>query len=439
MILLAFLTLTARGQVKFPEYIEHNDPTLALVDQEQIRGHHWSVIDKTARNAIPGDKREIGMLVTWIESAKYTTQRFQGANVTDLQWTNDVNWTRFVINSDTIVYADTAFYALQALNADTSDYVRNLISVDSINFNEVALDNYTQGNLRYDSASQSLQFLNDISDFRHNLGYEFVVRVWNESGGLIPNGTVVNLDTIHMNGQPIPTIRRAGNLGIDSLIPIGVTTVDIPNNSHGIVTLFGEVKGLNTTAFNTRDVLYVGNNGQFTNVSPEPPAFNLAIGFVFYADNDSGSIYIQPQPPTYLPSPHVAADTSRYNTVLPIITQNVFEYLPISDTQLDDNHGFIIAGDSVQVLQRGAYTIALNLSYIGNAQSDVWRKGVFLNGVEKNTVSRSTTSTSVGNSTVIASFFVEAGDWISFRMTNESADRDPTISDLSWEIIFLHR
>jgi hypothetical protein len=427
LILLMFLTLTARGQVKFPEYIEHNDPTKALVDQEQIRGHHWSVIDKAARDAIPGDKREIGMLVTWIESLQYTTQRFQGANVTDLEWTDDLNWTRFVIPTDTIAVADTAIF------------VKNLTSVDSISFNEIDLLTYNKGNLRYDSATQSLQFQNDLPDFNHNLGYEHAARFFNNTGTTILNGELLTPSTVRVNGSIVPTVRRAGNSTIDSIQLVGMATVETPDQEFGVVTIIGPVNGLDLSSFSDGDLLYVGTNGSFTNVNPGPPDFSLLIGKIFYADNDSGQIYMFPGNIQYLPSPHISADTSRISFVLPIITQNVFEYLPISDTQVDDNHGFIIEGDSVQVLQSGAYTFALNLSYIGNAQSDVWRKGIFCNGVEKNTVSRSTTSTSVGNSTVIASFLVEAGDWISFRMTNESDVRDPTISDLGWEIIFLHR
>lgn len=433
------LTVATQGQVKFPEYIENADPTKALVDQEQIRGHHWSVIDKTARNAIPSDKREIGMLVTWIESGAYTTQRFKGLGVTDLIWQNDTNWTAIVSAIDTIQYSTFSDTATRALDADTADFVRNIINVDSIVFNGITHEGHTEGEITYDTISHTLQFQNDIVGFNHNLGYEFVARVWNGSGTAINNGTVVTIDTIKMNGQPIPTIMKAGNLAIDSLIPIGVTTVGIADQSYGIVTLFGEVKGLNTSAFNTGDPIYVGNDGQMTNVNPEPPAFSTYLGVCFYADNDSGSVYIQPQPPQYLPSPHISADTSRYNTILTINTLGVFEYLPISQTHIADTHGFYVVGDSVYCEVSGAVTIALNLSYIGNIQSDTWRKGIFLNGVEVNTVSRSTASTSVGNSTVIATVAIEAGDYLSFKMTNESADRDPTISDLSWEIIYLHR
>jgi hypothetical protein len=339
-------------------------------------------------------------------------------------------------------YADTsnfAHYADSVNFADTSNYVKNLTSVDSISFNEINLLTYNQGNLRYDSATQSLQFQNDLPDFNHNLGYEHTARFFNNTGTTILNGELLTPTTVRVNGSIVPTVRRAGNSTVDSIQLVGMSTVETPDQEFGVVTLIGAVNGLDLSAYSDGDLLYVGTNGGFTNVNPETPDFSLLIGKVFYADNDSGQIYMFPGKIEYQPSPHISADTSRISYVLPIITQNVFEYLPISDTQIDDQHGFEVIGDSVLCLQGGAITIALNLSYIGNAQSDVWRKGIFCNGIEVNTVSRSTTSTSVGNSTVIASFFVSTGDYISFKMTNESDVRDPTISDLGWEIIYLHR
>jgi hypothetical protein len=427
LILLILTATTVKAQVKFPEYIEHNDPTKALVDQEQIRGHHWSVIDKVARDAVPADKREIGMLVTWIQNSKYVTKRFQGSTTLNVDWVNDLNWTEIITESDTITYADTAIY------------VKNLTAVDSISFNEINLLTYAQGNLRYDSATQSLQFQNDLPEFNHNLGYEHAARYFNNTGTTIQNGELLTPTTVKVNGSIVPTVRRAGNSTIDSIQLVGMATTTVLDQEYGVVTLIGPVNGLDYSAYNDGDKAYVGHNGKVTNINPEPPSFSLVVGQIFYADNDSGQIYMFPGKIEYQPSPHISADTSRINYVLPIITQNVFEYLPISETELDDKHGFEVVGDSVLVQQDGSITIALNLSYIGNAQSDVWRKGVFCNGMEVNTVSRSTTSTSVGNSTVIASFYVFAGDYLSFKMTNESAVRNPTISDLSWEIIYLHR
>jgi hypothetical protein len=306
-----------------------------------------------------------------------------------------------ILNSVNSAYSDTANYSLFADTAnfahyadsvdfaDTANFVKNLTSVDSISFNEINLITYTKGNLRYDSATQSLQFQNNLPDFNHNLGYEHAARYFNNTGTTIEDGTLLTPLGAKVNGSIVPMVRRAGNSTVDSIQLVGISTTTTLDQEYGVVTLIGPVNGLDFSAYSDGDLVYVGNNGGLTIIPPEPPAFSLLIGKIFYADNDSGQIYMFPGKIEYNPSPHISADTSRYNTELIINTQNVFEYLPISDTEIDDSHGFLVVGDSVQILQDGAYTFALNLSYIGNAQSDTWRKGVFLNGIEKNTVSRS--------------------------------------------------
>lgn len=448
-MLLLIAAMSIQAQVKFPENIEHVDPTKPLVDQEQIKGTHWSVLDKTARNAIDDDKREVGMLVTWIESFNYVTKRFEAVNTLDVNWTDDVNWFGFITEIDTITYADTSFFSLvadtsnfalfadTAFIADTALFALKIDPVDSINFNEVDITQYNKGNLRYDSASQSLQFQNDLPDFNHNLGYEHVARYFNNTGTTIENGELLTPFGQKINGVIVPMVKRAGNGSLDSIQMVGMSTTRTLDQNYGVVTLIGPVNGLPISHYSDNDLVYVGNNGQHTNINPEPPELSLLLGKVIYADADSGQIYMFPGTVEFHPLPHISADTSRMSFVLDI-TQNLFEYLPISHTIIEDEQGFEVIGDSVLCEVSGFITIALNLSYIGNAQSDVWRKGMFINGIEKNTVSRSTTSTSVGNSTVIATMQVSAGEYISFKMTNESDDRDPTIVDLSWEIIFLH-
>ena len=117
--MLIITALSIKAQVKFPENIEHVDPTKPLVDQVQIKGTHWTVLDITARNAIADDKREVGMLVTWIESFNYVTKRFEAVNTLDVNWTDDANWFQMITQTDTIVYSDTSFFAFIS---DTSNF-----------------------------------------------------------------------------------------------------------------------------------------------------------------------------------------------------------------------------------------------------------------------------------------------------------------------------
>jgi len=426
-LILILLSITVQAQIKFPENLQHIDATKPLIDQVQIKGTHWSVADKTARNSISAYKREIGMLVTWVESSRYVTKRYEAVNTLDVNWTNDLKWFNLISENDTITYSDTAIY------------VKNLIEVDSINFNGTSKELHTNGNLIYDTISQSLQFHNDIVDFNHNLGYELVSRVYNQSGATILNGSVVRLvGSYKDNGKITLKIRLAGNGSSDSSVVLGMATIDIPNNSYGIVTLRGEVKGLNTSSCSSDSCnIYLGSAGNYIDTIPEPPNYSVNIGQVYYADNDSGRIFFSPNMQSFDPEPHISADTSRATIVLDL-TQNVFKKIPISHTILEDSFGFIFIGDSIKCLVGGHVNILFNMSYIGNIQNDVWRKGIFINNIEKHTVSRSTASTAVGNSTVMVNAEIEKDDYISFKMTNQSADRDPTIKDISFIITFLH-
>lgn len=309
---------------------------------------------------------------------------------------------------------------------------------------KLALDTITpsskyEGNLYYDANTRSMTFINDISNFEHNLGYELVTRVYNNTGVTINNGQVVRIvGNYKEDGKITPTVRLAGNSSVDSTLVLGMATASITTGNYGIVTLRGEVKGLNTTfCANDSCMFYLGTGGNLIATSPEPPKYSVLLGQIYYSDADSGRVFFNPSTPEFNPSPHISADTARWDSTVDL-TQNVFSYLPIGAFSVEDEYGYSTTGDSIQSQVAGHVTIAVNLSYTGNIQGDVWRKGIFLNGVEQHSVSRSTSGTSVGNSTIIKTLDIAVNDWISFKMTNESADRDPEINDFAYEIIFLH-
>ena len=424
------ITSASSGQVKFPEYLEHYDDTKALVDQEQVRGHHWSVIDKTARNAIPEDKREIGMLVTWIESSTYVTKRFQGANTTNTVWTNDLNWRSLIISTDTITYANIAFSAAEA---DTSDFVRNLTNVDSISLSGINGGiTHSEGALKYDSVTHSLQFQNDIIGFSHNLGYEVVSRVYNNTGVKIDNGKLVTVAGVYIDGDlRTPTVKLAQTDSITNLNPIAMATADIDPESYGVATLLGEVKGLNTSGYPNGSPLWADVNGGVRSTPPAPPAYALEIGFGLYADATNGSVYMQPQNVTLDPTPHFAADSSGILYTVPVSAANVYYKIPFAQTKIRDSEGFIIQGDSVQVLTGGHYDLNFGMSFNGNPTSETWQYGIFINGSPAYTKIRSTSSNATGDVNVKCYRVLKKNEWLSYRIRNTTGLGDPEILSIS--------
>lgn len=78
--------------IPYPDFINHNNPNLPLVDDNQLGGGYRVVADKTARNAIPLGKRKINGLVAWAENGQNVIMRYDGPDVTDVNWQNDSNW-----------------------------------------------------------------------------------------------------------------------------------------------------------------------------------------------------------------------------------------------------------------------------------------------------------------------------------------------------------
>lgn len=305
-----------------------------------------------------------------------------------------------------------------------------------INFKDTTFTAQSDGRLFYNENTKNLIFENDISDFEHNIGYELVKRVYNNSGSTITNGSIVRRTGTYVNGSRVPTVGLAGNGSADSSRVCGMATVDIPNNSYGIITIIGDVNFYNSSHL-TENQFYLGHAGSTIDTSPPPPYYSVDLGCVIYSDNDSGIVAFHFRNPTLDPTPIISSDTSGWLKLVSV-TQNIYTKFQISDFDLENNYGFTRLGDSIRCNVGGFVTIAMNTSYTGAVTSATWRKGIFLNGVNKHSVSRSTTSQAVGNSTVIKTLRVEVNDYISFRITNTTGNEDPTINDFSYQILYLH-
>jgi len=75
---------------KMSQSIESFDQATPLLDQSQISGGFKVVADLTARNALPLSMRNVGMVVSFPNTN--IIQKYIGANVTDVNWTNPSNW-----------------------------------------------------------------------------------------------------------------------------------------------------------------------------------------------------------------------------------------------------------------------------------------------------------------------------------------------------------
>jgi len=127
------------------------------------------------------------------------------------------------------------------------------------------------------------------------IGQEFLIKVLNDSGSIIPIGSIVYVNS-SINGRPTIRLARANQLDTDIVREIGgITAEDIPNNAEGFVISKGIINNINTSGFTVGDMLYVSPTdwGKFTNIKPEYPNYTVEVGIVNVSDNNVGEILVR--------------------------------------------------------------------------------------------------------------------------------------------------
>ena len=161
---------------------------------------------------------------------------------------------------------------------------------EGIKFNTNIISTPNIGELNWNDDDGALEY-GVTDEVVLQIGQENLVRVRNNSGELIPNGSIVS---------PIGVFNNRPSIGLlDATVSpraLGLTTTDILNNEDGYVTVFGLVRNLNTSAFTEGTTLYVSiTPGEFTDVIPPPPYYNIPIGIVIRQHIDDGIVFINPK------------------------------------------------------------------------------------------------------------------------------------------------
>jgi hypothetical protein len=153
---------------------------------------------------------------------------------------------------------------------------------------------YAEGRVFYDSTAHTLNYYNDNSQMSVNIGQEQIIRVRNQTGSDIPNGSVV-----YVNGATgnTPTISLAIATAFSTSDIIGVTTTDVTNNGFGYVTVNGLVNGLDTSAFADGNPVFLSATtaGAFTATEPVAPNYSVQVGVIVRANPSVGTLLVATQ------------------------------------------------------------------------------------------------------------------------------------------------
>ena len=125
------------------------------------------------------------------------------------------------------------------------------------------------------------------------IGQEQLVRVFNDSGSLIPNGSLVYISGAQ-GDRPLIELARA-----DSIITtgaVGMTTEDIPDKELGFVTTAGIVRDIDTSGIPAGSLIYLSGTvaGGFTDQRPVSPHYKVLLGYVIRDHAQVGAVIIKP-------------------------------------------------------------------------------------------------------------------------------------------------
>ena len=151
------------------------------------------------------------------------------------------------------------------------------------------------GKLSWNSVDQTANLGMDYGVVQQ-LGQELYARVENATGVTIPNGSVVGFAGVGA-GNNLSVAPYLADGTTPTLYILGVMTHDLPNSGEvGYCTVFGHVRGLDTSTFTVGDELYASPTvaGGLTNVKPTAPDNVIPLAAVLSVDAVNGEIFVRP-------------------------------------------------------------------------------------------------------------------------------------------------
>ena len=166
-------------------------------------------------------------------------------------------------------------------------------SLDMTPLAEASYPAHQEGVIFYDVENHTLSLYNDEADVTLQLGQEQFLRVRNNTGTTITNGTAVLITGSH--GNSAPTISGAIATSESFSQVVGLATHDIEDSSFGYVTTYGIVRNVDTSQYSDGDEIFLSATqiGSGVNVSPTIPNYKVTIGHVIRSHGSNGSVLVQ--------------------------------------------------------------------------------------------------------------------------------------------------
>ena len=218
------------------------------------------------------------------------------AGTTNLDGITDWQPGDWVIFNGTVWQKLDQSWATAGVNDNITSMVGltgGISSPDFIQFDTAATVTPTEGRLQWDASEGTLQFGLAGGNVNLQLGMENIARVKNDDTVTLTDGMVVYISGA--NGANLLVKRALATSDGLSATTLGVVTEPLIPNGIGYVTTFGNVNGLDTTAFSAGDVLYLSPTtpGLLTNVKPAAPAHMVTVAVCTKVSAGNGQIFVR--------------------------------------------------------------------------------------------------------------------------------------------------
>jgi hypothetical protein len=288
----------------------------------------------------------------------------------------------------------------------------NSVTTDYVDLNQEAPHVSRIRRLAWNDAEKTAELGMDYGVVQQ-IGLEYYARVENTTSVTIPNGTVVGFAGVSP-GNVLSVAPYLADGSTPSLYILGVMTHALPNAGQiGYATVWGHVRGIDTSAFSVGDILYASPTvaGAFTNIKPTAPNNVIPVAAVLAVDAINGEIFVRPtveQEQYYGEFTKTGASTSPASA-------NTSYAITWDNTEIA-NGVSIVSNSQLTVVDSGLYQFDVTLQLQSNSGVDknvlFWFKK---NGTNIPNTSRIVT-VSVNNAytpIALAEFFsLDAGDYV---------------------------
>ena len=194
------------------------------------------------------------------------------------------------------------FPAAKIVSKDDATGINSGISLaDYVDFDTAAGAAGAVGRLTWNDQDGTLDLGVKGGNVTLQVGQEQLIRVVNKTGASLLEANYQCVKISGAQGQRPKVALAQANNDANSADTIGLVTETIHDNNEGFVTTSGIVRNINTTgslqgeSWNDGDVLYLSGTtpGQLTNVKPSAPTHTVIVGFVIYAHNNQGKIFVK--------------------------------------------------------------------------------------------------------------------------------------------------